>query len=255
MDLNRTENALTAMDEKGDTNEDIEGISPGSQTPVPATDNPSEKPFQLPAIFSGFRVHKKGTTADDKETITVKQGDSDLALLKLSQPVQKSKLPNGAPVRKKEIRSPVEPKASSKFMEQLSMLLNFDSPKQEEKEKDPLPVETDNGDQHVPVSEEKQESALETFKSFFTGASKKTPPLDSLDLEAVKLKQKTEKESLKSIFEKPKSIDTDQTMDRTSPDNSPSDPEDRTPGRLQAVWPPPKPKDEEEKVGLKYTEA
>ncbi|KAM3918613.1 formin-1 isoform 1-T1 [Leptodactylus fuscus] len=39
------------------------------------------------------------------------------------------------------------------------------------------------------------------------------------------------------------------------PDNSPSDPEDRTPGRLQAVWPPPKPKDEGEKVGLKYTEA
>ncbi|KAE8587462.1 hypothetical protein XENTR_v10021982 [Xenopus tropicalis] len=38
-------------------------------------------------------------------------------------------------------------------------------------------------------------------------------------------------------------------------DLSPSDGEDRTPGRLQAVWPPPKPKDEEEKVGLKYTEA
>ncbi|MEE6491802.1 hypothetical protein FKM82_016381 [Ascaphus truei] len=39
------------------------------------------------------------------------------------------------------------------------------------------------------------------------------------------------------------------------PDHSPSDTEDRTPGRLQAVWPPLKPKDEEEKVGLKYTEA
>ncbi|XP_076604687.1 formin-1 isoform X2 [Chaetodon auriga] len=36
---------------------------------------------------------------------------------------------------------------------------------------------------------------------------------------------------------------------------SPTDSEDRTPGRLQAVWPPPKPKDEEDKVGLKYTEA
>ncbi|XP_067471458.1 formin-like isoform X2 [Thunnus thynnus] len=36
---------------------------------------------------------------------------------------------------------------------------------------------------------------------------------------------------------------------------SPADSEDRTPGRLQAVWPPPKAKDEEEKVGLKYTEA
>uniref|UniRef100_A0AAY5F134 Formin 1 n=1 Tax=Electrophorus electricus TaxID=8005 RepID=A0AAY5F134_ELEEL len=31
--------------------------------------------------------------------------------------------------------------------------------------------------------------------------------------------------------------------------------EERTPGRLQAIWPPPKPKDEEEKIGLKYTEA
>uniref|UniRef100_A0A8P4GHT1 Formin 1 n=1 Tax=Dicentrarchus labrax TaxID=13489 RepID=A0A8P4GHT1_DICLA len=36
---------------------------------------------------------------------------------------------------------------------------------------------------------------------------------------------------------------------------SPTDSEDRTPRRLQAVWPPPKAKDEEEKVGLKYTEA
>ncbi|KAK3516776.1 hypothetical protein QTP70_023655, partial [Hemibagrus guttatus] len=38
--------------------------------------------------------------------------------------------------------------------------------------------------------------------------------------------------------------------DQKSPES-----EERTPGRLQAVWPPPKPKDEEEKIGLKYTEA
>uniref|UniRef100_A0A1A8DP79 Formin 1 n=1 Tax=Nothobranchius kadleci TaxID=1051664 RepID=A0A1A8DP79_NOTKA len=44
-------------------------------------------------------------------------------------------------------------------------------------------------------------------------------------------------------------------LERTTEVTSPSDSEDRTPGRLQAVWPPPKPKDEEEKVGLKYTEA
>ncbi|KAL1253744.1 hypothetical protein QQF64_015973, partial [Cirrhinus molitorella] len=31
--------------------------------------------------------------------------------------------------------------------------------------------------------------------------------------------------------------------------------EEHTPKRLQTVWPPPKPKDEEEKIGLKYTEA
>ncbi|XP_072818833.1 formin-1 isoform X11 [Vicugna pacos] len=39
------------------------------------------------------------------------------------------------------------------------------------------------------------------------------------------------------------------------PDHSPTEQDDRTPGRLQAVWPPPKTKDTEEKVGLKYTEA
>ncbi|XP_068195628.1 formin-1-like isoform X4 [Antennarius striatus] len=44
-------------------------------------------------------------------------------------------------------------------------------------------------------------------------------------------------------------------LECTTETTSPTDSEDRTPGRLQAVWPPPKPKDEEEKVGLKYTEA
>ncbi|XP_075387078.1 formin-1 isoform X1 [Tenrec ecaudatus] len=39
------------------------------------------------------------------------------------------------------------------------------------------------------------------------------------------------------------------------PDQSPTEQDDRTPGRLQAIWPPPKTKDTEEKVGLKYTEA
>ncbi|XP_070776194.1 formin-like [Enoplosus armatus] len=44
-------------------------------------------------------------------------------------------------------------------------------------------------------------------------------------------------------------------LECTTEVTSPTDSEDRTPGRLQAVWPPPKTKDEEEKVGLKYTEA
>ncbi|XP_059705772.1 formin-1 isoform X2 [Haemorhous mexicanus] len=40
-----------------------------------------------------------------------------------------------------------------------------------------------------------------------------------------------------------------------NPDLSPSEQDDKTPGRLQAVWPPPKANNEEVKVGLKYTEA
>ncbi|KAJ3613333.1 hypothetical protein NHX12_019583, partial [Muraenolepis orangiensis] len=44
-------------------------------------------------------------------------------------------------------------------------------------------------------------------------------------------------------------------LDYTTEVTSPTDSEEKTPGRLQAVWPPPKPKDEEDKVGLRYTEA
>nr|XP_013795889.1 PREDICTED: formin-1 [Apteryx mantelli mantelli] len=40
-----------------------------------------------------------------------------------------------------------------------------------------------------------------------------------------------------------------------NPDLSPSEQDDKTPGRLQTVWPPPKAQHEEGKVGLKYTEA
>ncbi|XP_071665443.1 formin-1 isoform X2 [Patagioenas fasciata] len=40
-----------------------------------------------------------------------------------------------------------------------------------------------------------------------------------------------------------------------NPDLSPSEQDDKTPGRLQTVWPPPKATHEEVKVGLKYTEA
>ncbi|XP_029972581.1 formin isoform X1 [Salarias fasciatus] len=44
-------------------------------------------------------------------------------------------------------------------------------------------------------------------------------------------------------------------LECTTEVTSPADSEVHTPGRLHAVWPPPKGKDEEEKVGLKYTEA
>ncbi|XP_073465988.1 formin-1 isoform X3 [Aquarana catesbeiana] len=254
LDFKKPESVGPNMDENANTTKELEESSPSTPSTTPTKDTPGEKPFQLPTFFSSFRVHKKGTPAEDRETVTVKQGDSDLALLNLSQPVQKSNLSNVSPVRKREVKTPVETKASSKFMEQLSQLLNFDMPKQEEK--DEVPEEIEEAPKDTVGKEIKSESALEAFKSFFTGAPKKPLPAeDSPDLEAVKRKQKSEKESLKSIFEKSRPIENDQNSERKSPDTSPSDPEDRTPGRLQAVWPPPKPKDGEEKVGLKYTEA
>ena len=98
------------------------------------------------------------------------------------------------------------------------------------------------------------ESALDVFKALFTRPPKKETTADPSELEAIKRKMRNEKESLKAVFERSKSKPGDGPSDK-SPDLSPSEQDDKTPGRLQTVWPPPKANHEEVKVGLKYTEA
>lgn len=172
----------------------------------------SEKSFQLPAFFSGLRVRKKGLSADPEETVTeIKQKDSDLAMLKLRQPVKKSNLAP-EPVTKKKIS---EPKGSPTFLEQLSQLLG---PKTEEKSIDEVVlasgevqerksyVRTDPSEEMKPSP---AESALDAFKALFTRPPKKETTADTSELEAIKRKMKHEKETLMAIFErsKPKSGD------------------------------------------------
>ncbi|XP_064421054.1 formin-like [Latimeria chalumnae] len=245
-----------------------------SKTSRETLTTPGEKMFQLPALFSGLRVLKKGAVGEDRETVAeIKQRDTDLAMLKLTKPVQKSKITETIP-KKKDDRKPATPKGSSGFLEQLTQLLSLDGPKTEADENAHSKQEGDKGvtdqlgsktkdstevfsptDNSKPIT---AESALDAFKSFFTPKPmKKESSTESLDLEALKRKRKSEKENLKSIFERStsKSDDHEQRDRKTSDQLSPTESEDRTPGRLQAVWPPPKPKDEEEKVGLKYTEA
>lgn len=127
--------------------------------------------------------------------------------------------------------------------------------------------------------------AYETFKSIFGPKTIRKEKTEEVDLEAVKRKLKSDKENLRLIFERTSKSPIRDPTSSTDPVvcsrsilhhrptfflwticlfmfshlqtevASPPDSEDRTPGRLQAVWPPPKSKDEEEKVGLKYTEA
>lgn len=100
--------------------------------------------------------------------------------------------------------------------------------------------------------------AYETFKNLLGPRTTKKEKTEAVDLEAVKKKIKNDKENLRSIFErttKSPGKEVKSPKEAITEVTSPTDSEDRTPGRLQAVWPPPKPKDEEEKVGLKYTEA
>ncbi|XP_026335862.2 formin-1 isoform X1 [Ursus arctos] len=232
---------------------------------------PGEKSFQLPAFFSGLRVLKKGTTGEGGKTITeIKPKDGDLALLKLTQPVQKS-LAQAGPQTVKTGEKTTDPKATPTLLEQLSQLFILDMPKVEAKAEDPeqprkeemgcsAAQESQSGPsgtqaQGGEVKPKPPETALEAFKAIFVRPPKKGTTADTSELEALKRKMKHEKESLRAVFERSRSRPGDGPSDSKSPDHSPTEQDDRTPGRLQAVWPPPKTKDTEEKVGLKYTEA
>nr|XP_025045250.1 formin-1 isoform X2 [Pelodiscus sinensis] len=228
-----------------------------------------EKTFQLPAFFSGLRVRKKGQAVESRETLTeIKQKDSDLALLKLKQPVKKSMITSDLLTTKK----PSEPKTSPTFLEHLSQLLNIEVPKGEDKVEDSgeetsetetngegqESEATDRTESLSPAEETKPspaESALDAFKALFTRPPKKEMTADASELEAIKRKMKNEKESLKAVFERSKSKYGNGASDLKSPDLNPSEQDDKTPGRLHAIWPPPEINAGKEKAGLKYTEA
>ncbi|XP_059561557.1 formin-1 isoform X2 [Myotis daubentonii] len=242
-----------------------------TENPSSKKEAPGEKSFQLPAFFSGLRVLKKGAPAEGGETITeIKPKDGDLALLKLTQPVQKSLAQTG-PQTGKTGEKASDLKAPPTLLEQLSQLLSIDMPRAEVKAEDPEPPR--GGEMGCSAAQESQggpaeaqtpggevkpkppETALEAFKALFIRPPKKGTTADTSELEALKRKMRHEKESLRAVFERSKARPADGPSDSKSPEHSPTEQDDRTPGRLQAVWPPPKTKDTEEKVGLKYTEA
>ncbi|XP_004687626.1 PREDICTED: formin-1 isoform X2 [Condylura cristata] len=262
-----------SQDQAGEASPVLPCLLQDQNLPVGITESASkkevsgDKAFQLPAFFSGLRVLKKGAISEGGETITeIKPKDGDLALLKLTQPVQKSLVQTGLHTVTTGEKT-TDPKATPTLLEQLSQLLNIDMPKAELRAEDPeRPREEEMGGSTVQESRsgpgeahsckpKPQETALEAFKALFIRPPKKGTTADTSELEALKRKMRHEKESLRAVFERSKWRPVDGPSDFKSPDHSPTEQDDRTPGRLQAIWPPPKTKDAEEKVGLKYTEA
>lgn len=267
--------------------------TPSSSLPASTDSSPSKGaatspagPFQLPALFRGLRVLKKGATGEDRETLSeIKQREkaTELAMLSLKKTVNKAKhVPEQITVT--PARKRIEPKpvadTKSNFIGQLNLLLNLDnhemSSRPDDGQESPNEAKKDApkggkeamAEQNVAVvvytspTEKKKTSdlAYETFKNVFGPKSPKKEMTEPVDLDAVKKKIKIEKELLKSIFDRSGKSPGSPTNLRSPTEantevTSPTDSEEKTPGRLQAVWPPPKPKDEEDKVGLRYTEA
>ncbi|KAF1374981.1 hypothetical protein PFLUV_G00234670 [Perca fluviatilis] len=248
-----------------------------TSSPSRGTALSSPPSFQMPALFSGLRVLKKGAVGEDRETVSeIKQSekDADLALLSLKKTVNKAKLfPEQTTVT--PVKKHAEPKPVMGHLSQLLNVDNHDETKKADVGQDAGPEngrkESENGEEDAgekipgpeaptspPEKKKTSDLAYETFKSFFGPKTIKKEKTDDVDLEAVKKRIKNDKESLRSIFErtsKSPGKELNSPTEANTEVTSPTDSEDRTPGRLQAVWPPPKPKDEEEKVGLKYTEA
>nr|XP_061824825.1 formin-like isoform X3 [Nerophis lumbriciformis] len=244
--------------------------SPKTPASVSSSHSNSSPPsFQMPALFSGLRVLKKGAVGGERETVSeIKQSekDADLALLSLKKTVNKTKL---LPEQKtvSPVKKHTEPKPLSESRRH-SQILNQDKPdeaksdiQEVDPEHDKKESETGNVEgQKPPHSDIKKTSdmAYEVFKNMFGPKSIKKDKMEPVDLEAIRKKIKNDKESLRSIFERASKTSSKELKTPTEASTeaiSPADSEDRTPGRLQAVWPPPKSKDDEEKVGLKYTEA
>lgn len=157
------------------------------------TTSTTKEPFQLPALFSGLRVLKKGAIGEERESLSeIKQRDSDRALLSLKQHVNKGKsLQNltGTTENKKETAT----KDVSDPKTQWRRLLNFDEAHKEDKET------KDVGDK----GSAKNVSKGDALKAFTSSKSFLKDSMDeSVDIVAVKKKIQNDRDILRSIFEK-----------------------------------------------------
>uniref|UniRef100_A0A8C2HM79 FH2 domain-containing protein n=1 Tax=Cyprinus carpio TaxID=7962 RepID=A0A8C2HM79_CYPCA len=203
-----------------------------------------EKPLHLPSLFTGLLSPKK-EALEEKDTPEQPQSPAKRGLFTDQS-------------NKKEVKGD--------FLEQLTQFLSKGEGKrkQESMTSPPLsPISQDPAEKPETTVEEpailqseetnestNAETALDALKAFFKVKSAKKDTSNRMDLDTVKRKINRDKDVLKAFFDRTSSKSPD---NKETTDSKVS--EEHTPKRLQTVWPPPKSKDEEEKIGLKYTEA
>ncbi|XP_077076428.1 formin isoform X2 [Siphateles boraxobius] len=204
-----------------------------------------EKPLQLSSLFTGLLSPKKEALEENETT---------------EQPQSPTKRGLFTDQSKKEVKGD--------FLEQLTQFLSKGEGKRKQESMSSPPLspigqdpaekpETTVEEPVIPQSEETNkstnaETALDALKAFFTVKSAKKDTSNRMELDIVKKKINRDKDVLRAFFDRnsTKSPDNKETTDSKA-DVS----EEHTPKRLQTIWPPPKLKNEEEKIGLKYTEA
>lgn len=154
---------------------------------------------QLPALFSGLRVLKKGAVGDERETLSeIKQRDTDRALLSLKQNVNKAKLQQNTSTGVTKKKN--EPRSLSEITGLLQKASKAEVKQNEDKSDaaDPSAAKADGG------TKPGTDASFDALKSKLFGSkpAKKDPVDAALDLDAVRRKKKNDKELLRSIFER-----------------------------------------------------
>lgn len=166
---------------------------------------PSPPSFQMPALFSGLRVLKKGAVGEDRDiTAEIKQRekDADLALLSLRKTVNKAKL---CPEQKMPSASKNQPAGSNTSATGQPANTSGgcqDADANGKKASEDGEDVTGEKNPGTPEKRTTSDLAYETFRSIFGTRAAKKEKTEDVDLEAVKRKIKSDKENLKSIFER-----------------------------------------------------
>lgn len=216
------------------------GPSPASSSSSPSQSTAFSSPtsFQMPALFSGLRVLKKGVMGEDRDTtseIKQREKDADLALLSLKKSVNKAKLfpeqKAATPVKKHAEPKPVADGKSSAVGQLLSPDSQNGAKNSTEGQDGDAESKKENGEKVVeektPTSEtptctperkKTSDLAYETFRNIFGPKGSKKDKTEDVDLEAVKKKIKNDKENLRSIFERVSKSPSKESKSPTEPD-------------------------------------
>lgn len=153
--------------------------------------SPLDKQIQLPALFSGLRVLRKGVVGPEHDTVALIGSSSQ---------------------RTKSETSPDFPPQGG-FLEQISTFLNLDKRSDEREVK---VVEASQGEKGEGGGEEKEgggpepakpavssaEAAFDAFKAFFTPKPLRKDPAEKVDLETLRKKIKADKDALRALFDR-----------------------------------------------------
>lgn len=173
-------------------------FSPGS---------PTDKQPQLPALFSGLRVLRKGVVGPEHDTVAQIKPSSS------SQGARREVFPERQG----------DAKAQGSFLDQISQFLNREK-RDEKEERKEMEAEGDQDENEIEESQEDErkepepeseaevsfekpsvssaEAAFDAFKAFFTPKPLRKDPSEKVDLEAVRRKIRADKDVLKALFER-----------------------------------------------------